>query len=253
MEETVGTDQEGQARAVKFWRNDAIEALAQERLQQLEQVLGRPISAPVRIDRIAEAVLELDFLWDEIEELEGEVILGAIRPHQRLILLNEKRRKLFEEKAGLEHFTKGHEMGHWDLFVDKSVLDHPELFDRDASGVSSFRHSKAGGVWVLESACREPEGQELVRRVMSRVDRGDEARAVNRYAGAILMPQQLLRTDVEARRPRAWPELYRMRDKYNVTISALTVRLQQLDLLYVDENGKLYESKAQATGQQRLI
>ena len=88
---------------------------------------------------------------------------------------------------------------------------------------------------------------------MSRADRGDEARAVNRYAGAILMPQQLLRAEFDARRPRSWPELYRLREKYNVTISALTVRLQQLDLLYVDENGKVHQSKAHATGQQRLI
>jgi hypothetical protein len=238
---------------VKFWRNDAIEGLAQERLQELEKVLGRPVSAPVAVDRLAEAVLELDFLWDDIEELEGEVVLGAIRPRERLILLNERRRKLFEEKAGLENFTKGHEMGHWDLFVDKSVLDHPELFDGGPSVVSSFRHSKSGGVWILESVCREPEGQELLRRVMSRADRGDEARAVNRYAGAILTPQHLLRSEFDVRRPRSWPELYRLRDKYNVTISALSVRLQQLDLLYVDENGKLYESKAHATGQRRLI
>lgn len=238
---------------MKFWRNDAIEALAQDRLQQLEKLLGRPVSAPVPIDRMAEAVLGLDFLWDEIEEIEGEVILGAIQPQERLILLNEKRRALFEEKPGLEHFTKGHEMGHWDLFVDQSVLDHPELFERDPNRVSSFRHSKAGGVWALDSACREPEGQELVRRVMGRADRGDEARAVNRYAGAILMPQYILRAEVEARRPTAWRDLYRMRERYNVTISALTVRLQQLDLLYVDESGKLYESRAQATGQQRLI
>lgn len=238
---------------MKFWRNAAIEALAEERLQQLESLLGRPVSAPVLVDRLAESLLELDFLWDDIEELEGEIILGAIQPRKRLILLNEKRRALFEEKAGLENFTKGHEMGHWDLFVDKSVVDHPELFDQGTDVVSSFRHSKSGGVWVLESACRDAAGQELLRRVMSRADRSDEARAVNRYAGAILMPQQLLRAEFDACRPRRWRDLYRLREKYNVTISALCVRLQQLDLLYIDENGTLYESKDHATGQQRLI
>ena len=54
---------------MKFWRNDAIEALAQERLQQLEKLLGRPVSAPVPIDRMAEGVLGLDFLWDESRRL----------------------------------------------------------------------------------------------------------------------------------------------------------------------------------------
>jgi hypothetical protein len=67
------------------------------------------------------------------------------------------------------------------------------------------------------------------------------------------MPQHLLWADVEVRRPAAWRDVYRMRERYNVTISALTVRLQQLDLLYVDESGKLYESRSQATGQQRLL
>ena len=39
-----------------------------------------------------------------------------------------KRQALFKEKPGLERSTKGHEMGHWDLFVDKGSLEHPTLF-----------------------------------------------------------------------------------------------------------------------------
>jgi hypothetical protein len=41
-------------------------------------------------------------------------------------------------------------------------------------------------------------------------------------------------------------------EKYEVTISALRVRLDQQGLLYVDERGKLYESGEAASGQMML-
>ncbi len=44
----------------------------------------------------------------------------------------------------------------------------------------------------------------------------------------------------------------RLREMFDVTITALTVRLRQLDLLYIDKEDKLYESKAAGTGQMSL-
>src|SRR5438128_1151549 len=113
---------------MKIYRNQQIEDRAEERLTQLQRRLGRPLTPPVAIDLVAEQVLGLDFLWEPIDELPSEVILGGLIPDRRLIVLNENRRTLFEAKPGLERSTKGHEMGHWDLFVDRGRLQHPALF-----------------------------------------------------------------------------------------------------------------------------
>jgi hypothetical protein len=52
------------------------------------------LTPPIPIDLLAEKVLKLDFLWEEIDELPGETVLGALHPQKRLIIMNEKRRAL---------------------------------------------------------------------------------------------------------------------------------------------------------------
>ena len=115
---------------MRILRNQEIEEIAQSRLAEIQQRLGRPLSPPIPIDLIAEQVLGLDFLWEAIDELPGEKVFGGLIAKKRLIVLNENRKGLFAEKPGLERSTKGHEMGHWDLFIDKGSLDHPHAVQR---------------------------------------------------------------------------------------------------------------------------
>jgi hypothetical protein len=122
LEDNEGTDgipDAAENKRVRFYRNQEIEDLAAERLSQLAQILARPLAPPIPIDLLAEQVLGLDFLWEDIDELPGETVLGALHPQKRLIIMNDKHRTLFDTKPGLERSTKGHEMGHWDLFIDK--------------------------------------------------------------------------------------------------------------------------------------
>ncbi len=237
---------------MRILRNQEIEEIAQSRLAELQRELGRPLSPPIPIDLIAEQVLGLDFLWEPIDELPGEKIFGGLIAKKRLIVINENRKELFAEKPGLERSTKGHEMGHWDLFIDKGSLDHPTLFDVDGDGPFAFRSSPAGDVAIIKMLDRDREGQELLRKIQSRADEPDEARAVNRYAAALSMPVDLIRAEALKIDRTHWPNLYRLAEKYEVTISALRVRLEQLGLLFVDEQGKLYEPRDAASGQQML-
>ena len=236
--------------AVKFWRNDAIETRAEERLQQLKQHLGGTLTLPIEIDILAESILNLSILWDEIDELPGEVILGSIQPQTRRITMNDKRCGLFANKPGLERFTKGHEMGHWDLYVDNARLDHPAMFT-NGTGAFSFRQSPAGQVVVVRTLMATEEGRDLLIQLRERSDDSDESRAVNRYAGAILMPRQLLKEEALRIKRTSWPDLYGLADKFGVTITALRVRLEQLNLLSL-RDGQLYESREAAMGQRRL-
>ena len=238
---------------MKFYRNQKIEDIAQGRLNELEQELGRSLALPIPIDLIAEKILGLDFLWEPIDEQAGEIVFGGLIPKGRLIVLNENRRALFDQKPGLERSTKGHEMGHWDLFVDQGLLDHPALFeDIQDDQIFVLRSCPAGDVQVIKSLCGSPEGLDILHKIDTRADAPDEARAVNRYAAALAMPQQLIREEALKINRTAWPELYRLAEKFQVTITALTVRLDQLGFLYIDEQRRLYESRDVATGQRTL-
>jgi hypothetical protein len=238
---------------VKFYRNQAIEDLAAERLSQLARILARPLAPPIPIDLLAEQVPGLDFLWEDIDELPGETVLGALHPQKRLIIMNDKHRTLFDTKPGLERSTKGHEMGHWDLFIDKGAQEHPTLFALDDSSAFARRRSPVGAVTVMKWLLSCTEGQDLLREIKSRADDPAEARAVNRYAAAIVMPKDLLLTEVGKIDRTRWSNLYTIAEQFEVTISALTVRLQQLGLLYVGKDRSLHKDPFQAQGQIVLL
>ena len=234
---------------MKFYRNQEIEDLAAERLSQLARRLAHPLAPPISSDRLAEQVLGLDCLWEDIDELPRETVLGALHPHKRLIIMNDKHRTLFDTKPGLERFTKGHEMGHWDLFIDQGALEHPTLFVLDDSSPFTRRRSPVGEVTIMKWLLSFPEGQDFLRDLKSRADDPDEARAVNRYAAAILMPKDLLRAEVGKIDRTRRSNLYKIAERFEVTISALTVRLQQLGLLYMAKDGSLHESPTHAEEQ----
>jgi len=238
---------------VRFWRNEQIESRAEERLAQLAKSLGRAVTAPVPVDHFVEHVLELDFLWDQIEERPGEMILGAINPRSRQIVLNDTHAEVFDQKEGLEQFTKLHEAGHWDLLTDHASLEHPRLLDDGEGGLVAFRHSRIGLLHVLRALCTSNEGVQYICDLTSRADDPDEKRVVNRYAGAVLIPRQLLREDVALNPPKGWPDVYRLAERYEVTGTAMKVRLNQLGLVYIDDGGVFHRSKAEVEGQQLLF
>lgn len=243
---------------MKFYRNERIEEIAEQRLREFEAKMGQPLSLPINIELFGELVLGLSILWEEIEELPGEEVLAGLRATERLIVMNESRRHEMDKKAGRCRLTQGHEMGHWDLFVDKSKLEHPSLFEAAASSIFAYRSSTGGQIQIIKTLLGCVEGQELLRQISARADTPDEARSVNRYAAALLMPRSLVideakkidRTDWGA----LWRKLYPLAERFGVTVSALRVRFEQLNLLHVDqENKKVYPSSEAAQGQRTLF
>lgn len=96
----------------RFYRHEHIERRAAERLGELASKLGRELAPPIPIELLGEQVLGLDLLWDDIDEMPGEVIFAGLRAGEALVVLNERRRAVLEEKSGLHRFTVGHEFGH---------------------------------------------------------------------------------------------------------------------------------------------
>lgn len=238
---------------MKFYRNAEIERIAEEKLAEFSKMLGRPLTPPIPIDLMAEKICGLSILWDTIEEEPGETIFGGLSPEDRLIVINEKHRKQFEEKPGMERSTIGHEMGHWELFTSKESIGHPLLpgLRRPESFVKRSSESKRS-VEVIRSLIASEQGREALRNIQSRSDHPDEARAVNRFAAAISMPRELFRAEALKVDRNHWRNLYPLAKKFEVTITALKVRLEQLNLLVVTKDGKLFGSPDEAVGQMGL-
>jgi Zn-dependent peptidase ImmA (M78 family) len=117
------------------------------------------------------------------------------------------------------------------------------------------RRSGLGDVFTMQRLLALPGGQDLLREIRSRADDPDEARAVNRYAAAISMPKDMLCEEALKINRTNWSHLYDLAKKFEVTITALTVRLSQFNLLYIKRDGKqimLYESAEDAMGQMTL-
>lgn len=239
---------------MKFYRNEQIEQIAEQRLHEFELKLERPLSFPIDIELFGDLVLGLSMLWEEIEEIPGEEVLAGLRAADRLIVMNERRKHEMEQKPGRRRLTQGHEMGHWDLFVDKSKLDHPELFEAIAPEIFAYRSSTGGQVQIIKTLLASERGCDILRQINARADAPDEARSVNRYATAILMPRTVVIEEARKINRTQWRNLYPLAERFGVTISALRVRLEQFNLLYVDqETSTLYPSREEAQGQGRLL
>jgi hypothetical protein len=233
---------------VRFIRNIDIENIAEQRLAEYERKTLKTIKPPVPLEKVLAQVYGLTVLWDEIDELPGETVLGGLKTDKRLIVLNQSRINLFKEKPGLERSTLGHEAGHWEFDVDKGSLDYPKLFERPDLE-SGQRPSGTGEVEVFAGTGCAPKFLDGLRRR----DTADQERIANRFAAALSMPSKLVREAGEDFDFMRWRDLYKMAEAFEVNISALTVRLQQLGFIYIDGNKQFHRSIAEAQGQQQLF
>jgi hypothetical protein len=241
----------------KYWTFEEIEELTRRRLREYEEHTGRLIPWPwVPIEQIIEnEPFDLLITWEHIEERPGERILGALRPHERQIVLNEAHLELFQEKPGLERFTLGHELGHWDLFVDEAAMRSPLLPVMDPGKPPyAFRSADEGLVQVLFTLTdTKAEAYELLHDLQSgaRHDSPYEKGAVNRYSGSLLMPRDSVQREVVGLDLTSWSTLYELAERFGVTPTALRVRLEELGYIFV-KDGRIYRSREQYSGQKAL-
>ena len=209
----------------KFSADAEIERRANRLLGRYEVRSGPISSPPIPVERILEDVLDLGILWDTIPEEPGQSILAGLDPNNRTVVF-ESRLALIEETPGLYNTVLGHEAGHWEAHVDPALLDQTPLphFGREFGCL--FRQSGPG---------QDPR-----------------ERQAHKFMGYLLMPASLLLESIQGVDLLNWPNLYRLRDLFQVTITALTVRLTRLNLLYVSDDKQLYPSRQEYDGQMRL-
>ena len=210
----------------KFLTDPQLEDMAVRLLIRYDSLYGAISSPPVPVERILEDVLDLNILWEDISEPPSQFILAALDPVSKTVVFNESRRTVITDTPGLYQTVLAHEAGHWEVHVDQGRLAQRLLpnLGRDYSCL----YRKSG------------PSQDL---------RGVQA---HRFMGFLLMPSKLLMEVIEGVNLLNWPTLYGLRDRFQVTISALTVRLARLGILYVTEDGEPYPSRQEYEGQIRL-
>ena len=180
--------------------------------------------AKTDIDALIEFEYGLDIKWENIDHLADDgIVLAAISPARKIIYMNDSQRALFKEKMGTMNFSKAHELGHWVLHVTQQQ-NYEQL---------SFAPNEM--YYCRNTLRRSPE----------------EVQA-DMFAASILMPQEMICgaiDDLKRNGHVTFPDLYRMKDAFEVSISALTNRLHELKLLYIAPDKKIYLNEAEAMGQ----
>ena len=241
---------------MRNWRPENIEKLTRKRLREYELISGNKIPWPrVPIELVIEnQPFDLIIKWETIEERPGETILAALRPDAKQIVLNECYRELFTEKPGLERFSLGHELGHWDLFCSKRALGEDLLPGLELNYQPVFRNSGQGIVQVfIDLATSKHEAYEMLRdfNANPRRDSPLERWAVDRYSASLLMPRDIVALEVQGLDLTQWPTLYQVAERFSVTATACRVRLEELGVIYA-RDGKLFRSREEYSGQLTL-
>ena len=211
---------------IRYLPDVHIERQATRLLNRYELEFEAVTEPPVPVEDIADGLLELGILWDSVSEADGTSTLAGLNPPERMIKFNESRRQVFEETPGLYNTMLGHEIGHWELHVDHKSAAQQQLPKLEQVYECLYQ----------ESTCT----------------RGPKETQAHRFMGFLLMPSSLLWEAIRDVELTNWTNLYRLRELFQVTISALKIRLERLDVLYVARDGQLYPSSQEYHGQTRL-
>ena len=181
---------------------------------------GGKMKPPIDVDKIAECLCDLNVDWRDMAQItddpriaralrlhnvRAEMVLGGLIPRQKLVLINTRHKEDFDRWPGRYRFTVAHEVGHWVMHVDKSALDHPRLFDPADPTMYD------GGI-----ICRSN-------------DRSNREWQANMFAAMLLMPRGLVIEAVSGiRRPIPVNYCYKLASIFNVSLSAMMIRLRQM-------------------------
>lgn len=195
---------------MQYISDDEIENKAIQLLHRYSINQKWTISFPIPVDLIVE--IELGCTIDTFEEKMD--ILGAIDLYEKIIYINSNS-KLIGENDNVYRFTIAHEIGHLELH-STSIIKQLHLIDEQENKL----------------ICRNDDNSRM------------EIQA-NRYAGALLMPRQLIYKETNGRDINT-PILHGLSEKCNVSLIALKIRLEHLGIITSMRGSNVYPHKSNA-------
>jgi Zn-dependent peptidase ImmA (M78 family) len=182
---------------------DRHEKVATGILLRHSQITGNTPTLPTPIEMIIEQTYGLEVVYEFIDEPGDSMIVGALVPQNRRIILNTAHEDLLGEVIGPERFTLGHELAHW--VYDAENPDQMALDIDEQSQIFCYDRKSQG---------------------LSETSRIREINA-NKLAAALLLPESLVRgADIEP----TDAEIRRLAHEWGVSGQTLTIRLNELGI-----------------------
>lgn len=218
---------------IPFIPNAELEARAYSLIDQYHREVTPVLVPPVPVEEIIDFLLKINLDWAPIPDTDEEPILAYIEPKSKTIRLNERRRSHFEQYPGALEFTMAHELGHHELHLTEGNLAQLQFECGEIAASPRYGY-----------LCRNSMGAKDMRELQA-----------ERFASYLVLPSHLLLPAIQNLDLLQWANLYRLRDAFRVSITALRIRLEGLGLIYVapGRDHKLFRSKAEAEGQLRLL
>lgn len=174
-------------------------------LERHASTVGVAVDLPVPIELIIEQTYGLEILWEDIPEIPGTLILGALAPRDRRIVLNTRHESLFERYMGPERFTLAHELAHWIYDADDPDQITWDVYEKPAEIYCYYRES--------------PGLSETIRiREMN----------ATKLAAQLLLPEDLVR---RADITEVLKDFAGTAKRWQVSRTTLRIRLQELGLV----------------------
>lgn len=240
---------------MRIWRNQEIEQRTANRLAEYRRLTGRELQPPVPIEAIAEQLMDLSFVWDTLNHVSAVTILAGLIVNRKEIVLNLALRQLFEQKPGLLRFTIGHEVGHWDLFEQERFLAYTNPIPGLNNSKAEWRCSRGVLDQILKYVWVDDQVYDFCSRTLGVTDTPEVKTAVNSYASAILMPQELLLPAIRRQGGvKHWRDIYRLAEQFHVSATAMKVRLLRLNIITETPDKEIFSgTKEEYAGQGRLF
>ncbi len=214
---------------------------------------------PLDVERLLDW-LEISYYWDNLEESEGATCFARIDVDQgSMIEINEHHRDLFEDRPEVYRICLGHEAGHLVLNHPEffSTTDTPTIFQNDKVG--HFFHKESWNQYGLTSsevsqriAATKAAKQKLVKNAVLSPAAFDAIKLIDNkcepewmfwqaehFARCIAIPKaELLEILEQEPLSRGWGPIYTLAKVFRVPPSSMTKRLEKLNLIEMDAEGK---------------
>ncbi len=196
---------------------------------------GRTVELPVPIESIIDHVLDIPIEWEPLLSRDGREIASKITQPAygqpcRIVMNKDYLETKFRDHPGLIETAMAHEAGHGVYHIEHGNIHQLTL---GLATAEAFATRPDSLIDALAEALhrRGPDGDDWWREW--------QAHTFMRFA---LMPRALLLPALEETGHRTWQQLYRLRERCNVTISALVVHLEKLGFIRVDGRRVIHDA-----------
>ena len=169
---------------------------------------GARLALPIDVDLVGELTCGLTWDWEPMPDEQDRIIWARLVPAARRVDMNERYASDLRHNQGLDRFTRGHEIGHWELHAVHPVPNQLILFPVEAPTTETV-------------FCR---GR----------DESWQEKQADWFAAALLMPADVFLTAVRQFNLMTPEDLGALKRMCDVSWAALTIRLKTLGVPHVD-------------------